>query len=99
MNDDELHQKLTSEMGTVNWRELERHFARGVLIAVAPELDLAEVAVCVAKDDAASISLWMVNGRVARATDDHAKRWATPPRLFSAVVVAPWVLVQETRIH
>ena len=82
-------------MGTIAWRDLQRHFARGVLIAVAGDLDLVEVAARVAEDDAPALRAWMEAGRVVRATDEHARRWEAAGRELRAVVVAPWVLVQE----
>jgi hypothetical protein len=96
---DELRRKLASEAGAIAWTELERHFARGALIVVAPELDLIDVAARIAEDDAVSVGRWMNSDQVVRASDEHARLWGASRRLLRAVVVAPWVLVQETRVH
>ena len=95
MSETELHQKLAAEMGEISWSELQRHFARGVLIAVAADLDLVEVAARIAGDDTGALREWMDSGRVARATDEHARRWEAAGQAFEAVVVAPWVLARE----
>jgi hypothetical protein len=99
MSENELHRKLASETGTLPWSELQRHFARGIVVVVAPDLDLVDVAVHMAGDDAAALRAWADAGRVVRASDEHAKRWEASRQFFKAVVVAPWVLVQETRPH
>lgn len=97
MHDTELRQKLAAETGQIGWQELERHFARGVLIVIGPELNLVEAAAKIAEDDKSALQEWIQRGQVARATDDHARRWVDSKCTFWAVVVAPWVLVQESR--
>ncbi len=89
------HGKLAAETGLIGWRELQRPFARGVLVAVAPGLDVVDVAARMAEDDAAALRGWVDSGQVARASDVHAERWEAAQQVFRAVVVAPWVLVQE----
>ena len=94
-----LHAKLNGETARVAWVELQRHHARGVVVQVATELDLIEVAVAMARDDGAAISCWMQAGQVGKLSDDTARDWlARDPDLWS-VVVAPWVLVQERAHH
>jgi hypothetical protein len=98
VNQEALHAKLAQDQGVIEWNELQRHFARGVLIVVATDLDLADIAARVADDDTASIAAWMAAGRLVRASDEHARRWtAAGEQSLRAVVVAPWVLVQELR--
>lgn len=99
MSENELHRKLASETGMIPWGELQRHFARGVVVVVAPNLNLVDVAAHMAGDDAAALRTWVNAGRVVRATDEHARRWEASKPFFKAVVVAPWVLVQETKPH
>lgn len=95
--DDELRARLDAETGRIGWPELERHFARGVLITVAGDLDLIEAALCMVRDDRERLEAWMKTGRVGRATAEQARAWAERGAVFRAVVTAPWVLVQETR--
>lgn len=97
MYDEELRRKLAAETGRIAWPELQRHFARGVLIVVGPELDLVEAAARIAEDDRAVVQEWIRGGQVVRANDDHARHWSDSECIFWAVVVAPWVLVQESR--
>lgn len=95
MSSDTMHTMLAAETGTLSWPELERHFARGVVVKLAAELDLVEVAACMVEDDKTSVAGWLEAGQVARATSLDAMDWHGRGAEFRAVVVAPWVLVQE----
>lgn len=95
--DDELHAKLNAETGKIHWHELERHFARGVVIRVTEGLDLVEVAVRMARDDRPAVERWLSEGKMGRASAEDARDWQQRDPQFWAVVVAPWVLVQEAR--
>lgn len=86
---------LNAQTGRLSWPELQRHFARGVVIAVAGDLDLVEAAARIVEDDRALVGRWMDEGRLARAGDADARRWERDQTEFWAVVTAPWVLVQE----
>ena len=90
-----LEQKLNLDTGKITWPELQRHFARGVIIIVRPQLDLIEVAQSLVKNDASQIENLIQSAHLSRANDEHARDWQARDPLFWAVVVAPWVLVQE----
>lgn len=90
-----LYAKLLGETAPIGWDELQPFFARGALMRVAGELDLVGVALAVAEDDGASVSTWMRDGKVGRLEADQAQDWHDRRPLLWAVVVAPWVLVQE----
>ncbi len=92
---EELKVKLNSETGKLGWNELERHYARGVVVKVMPGLDLIEVATCFANDEKEPVERWLTSGEVERAQEQDARRWADQNPTFWAVVVAPWVLIQE----
>jgi hypothetical protein len=93
--DELLRAKLNAETGKLTWRELERHFARGVVVKVAGDLDLVDVAVAMSLDDKIAFETWLTQGRIARATTEDALAWHAQQSLFWAVVAAPWVLIQE----
>jgi len=94
-----LMSHLNLETGRLSWAEAERHFARGVVVKVAPALDLVEVAAAMAEDDKSKFTEWLETGQVARADSDDALRWHQGHAEFWAVVVAPWVLVQEIGVE
>jgi len=92
----DLRTRLNAETARMPWPELQVHFARGVVIRVARELDLVEVACTLANDDQAAVESWASAGQVVRATDDDARGWHEAGALLWTVVVAPWVLVQDS---
>lgn len=92
---EDLGSHLNQETAVITWDELVRHFARGVVLNVTSQLDLIDVAACLAKDDAECLQLWLDKGLLRRATDDDARDWTIREPEFWCVVTAPWVLVQE----
>jgi len=92
---DLLRAKLNLETARLGWPELERHFARGDVIKVAVGVDLIDAALHLAENNTASVEAWLADGRIARAGIADAEDWHARQPLFWAVVVAPWVLVQE----
>jgi hypothetical protein len=92
---DLLRAKLNLETAQLQWSELERHFARGDVIKVAIGTDLIEAALHVAENKTEIIQAWLADGRIARADMPDAEDWHARKPMFWAVVVAPWVLVQE----
>ena len=95
LNAEELRQKILLETARMDWPELARWFARGMVVIAKPGLDLVEAAACLAENDQARLRGWIEAGQVRRALDGDAKRWHAANQEFWAVVVAPWVLVQE----
>jgi len=86
---------LHQETARIRWQELETHFARGVVIRVAGELDLVEVAACFANDDRAAVKKWLDAGQVGHLDTQVAQDWNRRNPELWGVVVAPWVVVQE----
>ncbi|MBU3057010.1 DUF2288 domain-containing protein [Pseudomonas indica] len=90
-----LYAKLLGETAPITWQELQPFFARGALLWVEGHLDLVEVALAVAEDDQAKVAGWLGAGQLAKVEETRAQDLlARDPSLW-AVVVAPWVLVQE----
>ncbi|MBI3286137.1 MAG: DUF2288 domain-containing protein [Burkholderiales bacterium] len=92
--DEILRTKLNQETARYPWKELLRHFAAGNVIAVAAQLDLLEVALCMANDDAAQIGAWLAAGQIAKVSDAQAQSWLEQDASLWSVVVKPWVIVQ-----
>ena len=88
-------QHFEKELAEISFQELQKFFAKGMLIKVANHLDLIEVALQIHADNAAQVKHWMDNQDIERAHDEHAKVWVTNRSLLMAVTVAPWVLVQD----
>lgn len=90
-----LYLKLLAETAKIGWSELERFFARGVLLRVARDLDLVTVAAAIAEDDKAQVAQWLSSGLVERMQSETAADFAARDPELWAVVVSPWVCVQE----
>ncbi|MFP5418877.1 MAG: DUF2288 domain-containing protein [Gammaproteobacteria bacterium] len=93
---DLLRAKLNLETAQLAWPDLERHFARGDVVKVALGTDLIDAALHLAENKTDVVQAWLADGRMARAEMGDAEDWHARQPMFWVVVVAPWVLVQET---
>ena len=97
MKDNEIHTHdlLNAQTGRMAWAELARYFARGIVVRLEEGEDLLAVAEILIDDDAETVKRLYEEGRLRRALDEDARRWQEENTEFWAVVVAPWLLVQE----
>lgn len=96
---DELLAKLNLETSRIKWRDLQTYFARGHVVRVSPNLDLLDVAVELTADNKQRFEQWMADKQVGEVTPDEARHWYEQDSELWAVVVAPWVLVQDRTNH
>ncbi|MDH5190571.1 MAG: DUF2288 domain-containing protein [Gammaproteobacteria bacterium] len=87
--------KLNLETGQMAWSVLQVFFASGNAISVAPDLDLVEVAFQMSQDNKQQIEAWMAEGKVGQVSDVQARTWYESDAQLWALVVRPWVLVQD----
>lgn len=87
--------KLNLETAKIPWQSLQVFFARGDLISVSPQLDLVEVAYQFAQDNHDQVQQWLAQGVVSKVSDQQASQWTQHQPELWAVVVKPWVLVQD----
>ena len=92
-----LSQDINAETAKIAWSELQRFFAAGRAIHVSMNLDLVEAALQIANDNSARIGQWMDSGEIATVSDAQARDWIDTDAIVWAVVVKPWVLVQEQK--
>lgn len=97
LSSENIETHLNCEASKIAWRELQGFFAAGKVIAVHVELDLIQVAVCLCNDDVKKVEQWTKVNRVAPVSDEQALRWYEQDAELWALVVKPWVLVQEKR--
>ena len=90
-----LYLKLLAETAKIGWPELERFFARGMLLRVARDLDLVTVAAAIADNDTEQVTQWLSMGLVERMQSEPPADFAARDPELWAVVVSPWVCVQE----
>jgi len=89
--------KVNLETATIAWKELERFFANGSAIYVAPELDLVDVAYLISQDDKQGLEPLIMNEQVCQVKDQQAIEWLEADADVWAVVVRPLVLVQVAK--
>jgi hypothetical protein len=86
--------KVNLETSQIPWKELQRFFAAGMVVYVAKELDLVDVAYQFSKDNKTQVEQWLQSQQVAMVSDQQALAWWDEDAVVWAVVVKPWLLVQ-----
>ncbi|MFK0570812.1 DUF2288 domain-containing protein [Endozoicomonas sp.] len=87
--------KLNQETSQITWSELQRYFAQGVVLCVDDSLDLIEAGYQISVDSKSVIEAWVEQGLLGAVSDEQAQSWFEEDPELWAVVVRPWVLVQE----
>ncbi|OLF55687.1 DUF2288 domain-containing protein [Pseudomonas chlororaphis] len=90
-----LYAKLLGETASITWKELEPFFAKGALLWVDAELDLIEAAEAMAENQAGKVSAWLAADKVGKVSATRAQDLVERDPQLWAVVVSPWILVQE----
>lgn len=90
-----LRAKVNMETSRIEWKELQRFFASGAAVKVSAKLDLVEVAMQMHEDNRNQFEEWLASGMIGKVTDEQASAWLAGDAELWAVVVSPWVLVQE----
>lgn len=88
-------EKLLLETAKISWKELQYFFAAGHAVYVSAELDLISVAHHIANDDREIVENWMSAGKIDHVSNEQARCWHEDNALVWAVVVKPWVLIQD----
>lgn len=90
-----LEQKLNRDTARINWSALNKYQQQAAVIEVNSELDLVTVACEFARDNHNQVKAWLDQSQISKVSDGHAQAWKADDRQLWAVVVAPWVLVQD----
>ncbi len=87
---------LAEQVDTAQWQWLRAHNERGALILVERMLELGVVGERLVADDSATVQAWLASRLVSKPTAEQVAAWnAEPDKLFSMLVVSPFVLIQE----
>lgn len=87
--------EINLETSQISWHELQRFFASGLAIHVYSGLDLVDVAYQFSIDNKTQVENWISEKEICAVSDQQALTWFENNTLVWAVVVKPWVLVQE----
>ncbi len=92
----DLRAELTATLDEAEWDWLTPHARRDVVILVALGLDLVEVGVAIATDDAIRIQSWIDKALIQKPSPAQLSVWnQNQSQRFQALIVQPYVLVQE----
>src|SRR5258708_21861857 len=89
-----LYLKLLAETAQIEWTELQRFFARGVLLKVARDIDLVSVAEAVAGDNTKQVTEWLSAGVLEPATPETPTGLPVRNPALWAAVGSPWGLLR-----
>ena len=98
MNDNtaiKTYQELKDECAPVFYKEVQRFFAKGMLVQVADEIDIIEAALVIQNDNSKQMEQWIAENKVIRVNDEQAIKWSENNEALMAITAVPWVLVQE----
>jgi hypothetical protein len=93
----ELIARLNGETAKIEWHQLQKHYATGSVIAVEKGFDLIKVAIALNQDDTEQVKQWLSDGMVSEVSDQQAQNWYDQNSLVWALVLPPFVLVQEVK--
>ena len=94
---DALRRKLRSEIDRVSIKPLIPHFERDALFLIDDTLDIVEVGIALATDNAELCSQWLQSQKLVRPTKSQMDEWAKDvlAQHFEFLVVQPFVLVRK----
>ena len=92
----DLQAQLTATLDEAEWDWLAPHARRDLVIWVALGLDLIEVGVAIATDDAPCIQGWIDQALIQKPSPAQLSVWnQNQSKRFQSLIVQPYVLVQE----
>ncbi|WP_071190278.1 DUF2288 domain-containing protein [Trichormus sp. NMC-1] len=92
----DLRSELEQNLDEAEWDWLIPHVQKDTVIVVADGLDLLDVGVAIAGDDIPSVQQWISEQLIAKPTVDQVGEWNyNRSKRFNALIVEPYVLVQE----
>jgi len=97
---DEIRNRLSQEKGTIDWPFLQVHARAENLIIVGTGLNLLDVAVAIATDDAAQIHTLLSDGNIHKPSpSEQSALQNTQGAYFEFVIVAPFVVAQQIQLN
>ncbi|HEY9876273.1 MAG TPA: DUF2288 domain-containing protein [Candidatus Obscuribacterales bacterium] len=92
----DLRAELAEILDEAEWDWLIPHVQRDVVVVVAQGLDLLDVGVAIASDNVSSVQFWIGEQLIAKPSPAQMQDWnADGNKKFQALIVQPYVLVQE----
>ena len=93
-----LRLRLRDQKGPVLLRDLRAHLAREAVFVVSTDTQLETCAAAIAADDVEQVKAFLESKVLRKPTPAEVTEWeaaaANPGRIWQALVVQPYVLVQ-----
>jgi hypothetical protein len=89
-----IQEQLAQDLANVSWKDLIPHGQRDKLVVVHKGLNMVEVGVAFAQDNVAQVQAWVEEQLLQKPSAEQLSLWnQSPERLFSVLIVAPYVLM------
>ncbi len=93
---DDIRSALTENLDEAVWTWLAPHVQRESVFVVAGDLDLLAVGEAIARDNLSQVEAWIQAAQLGKPSASQIDRWSeNPATRFDALIVQPFVLVQE----
>ncbi len=93
----DLRAELAESLDEAELDWLKPHIQRDVVVVVHQQLDLLDVGVAIARDDVLSVQHWISEQLLHKPFPEELADWnSNPTKRFQALIVQPYVLVQES---
>ena len=94
-----LRDKLTKELETVEWAAIVPHFERGGVVEIDQSLNLVDVGIAMANDNSEIVSAWLKDGLMTQPDEAKTQIWKSEKTTFQFLIVQPYVLIQKVALH
>ncbi len=92
----DLRAELAETLDEAEWNWLAPHAKRDTVIVVEGGLDLLDVGVAIANDNVALVQGWIATAKIHKPSSEQLSEWnGNQTKRFQALIVQPYVLVQE----
>src|SRR4028118_2438623 len=93
----DLRAELAESLDEAELDWLKPHIQRDVVVVVHQQLDLLDVGVAIARDDVLSVQHWISEQLLHKPFPEQLADWNNDQtKRFQALIVQPYVLVQES---
>jgi hypothetical protein len=94
---EDIKSRLAENLDVAEWDWLVPHVKRDALVVVNPDLDLLDVGVAIASDNVSSVQRWISEALICKPSPEQLSDWnQNRTKKFDAIIVDPFVLVQES---
>ncbi len=92
----DLRAELAETLDEAEWEWLIPHAQRDAVVIVDPALDLLDVGVAIASDNVSAVQRWISEQQIYKPSPEQLSNWGDDrSRRFNALIVQPYVLVQD----